>query len=393
MPSHSDKHTSVRRRALTALLLAVMALLAASSSALASQDELKGGSVAIQLQGSRGLKLKPASLSLPITGGAVDPIDGSGTMRVSGGIQARRGKAKAKVTITVLNLAANGGQGSVTAKVGKKGVTPFATLTGGTVTRDGFGAKIEKITITLAGKGAQALNRAFSPKKKKGKASAAAKKGVKAGQPLGRVASVVTVPLAVSVVPGTGTMTLKTDVLPTGVFAKKIPQHCISLLGGVTPIAPASQAVTNFSFPVSGGAVAPDFSAGEVLTAGGQKLTKDDGLLTPGGCSSASPPVGTSLSSTDIGVNFAHNALNSTAALPTGTSLRAPLADIDFSTGTRTFNSSNNTISITGATIKLSFPAALTLNQFFPTESGSASDDFTAGDEIGTIDLTGVKLR
>jgi hypothetical protein len=391
MQSHSEKHTSVRRRAFTGVLLAVTALLAASSSALASQDELKGGSVAIQLQGSRGLKLKPSSLNLPITGGAVDPIDGSGIVRVSGGLRARRGKAKAKVRITALNLAANGGQGSVTAKVGKKGVTPFATLTGGTVTRDGFGAKIENITITLAGKGAQALNRAFSPKKKKSKASAAAKKGVKAGQPLGRVVSVVTVPLAVGIVPNTGTMSLSTNI--SGAFANKIPQHCISLLGGATPIAPASQMLANFSFRVSGGAIAPDFSAGEVLTAGGQKLTKDDGLLTPSGCSSASPPVGTSLSSTDIGVDFAHNALNSTAALPTGTSLRAPLADIDFSTGTRTFNPSNNTISISGATIKLSFPAALTLNQFFPTESGNASDDFTAGDEIGTIDLTGVKLR
>ena len=289
MLSHSHKHTSVRRRAFSAVLLTVMALFAASSSALASQDELKGGSVAIQLQGSRGLKLKPSSLNLPITGGAVDPIDGSGTVQVSGGIQARRGKAKTKVRITALNLAANGGQGSVSAKVGKKGVTPFATLTGGTVTRDGFGAKIENVTITLAGKGAQALNRAFSPKKK-GKASAAAKKGVKAGQPLGKVVSVVTVPLAVGIVPNTGTLSLSTGV--TGAFANKIPKHCISLLGGVTPIAPATQTLANFSFPVSGGAVAPDFSAGEVLTAGGQKLTKDDGLLTPGGCAISQPAGG-----------------------------------------------------------------------------------------------------
>jgi hypothetical protein len=313
-------------------------------------------------------------------------------VQVSGGFQARRGKGKAKVTVTALNLGANGGPGSLSAKVGKKGVASFATLAGGTVTRDGFGAKIENITITLAGKGAQALNRAFTPKKKKkGKASGAAKKGVKAGQPLGKVVSVVTVPLAVSVVPGTGSMTLNTNI--SGAFANKIPQHCISLLGGVTPIAPASQTLANFTFPVAGGAIAPDFSAGEVVTAGGQKLAKDNGLLTPSACTSASPPVGTSLSSTDIGIDFAHNSLNSTAALPTGSSLRAPLADIDFSTGTRSFNSSDNTITITGATAKLSFPAALTLNQFFPTESGNAADDFIAGDEIGTIDLTGVKLR
>ena len=402
MPSNSDKHTSVRRRAFTAILLAVMALLCASSSALASQDQLKGGSVAIQLQGSRGLKLKPTSLTLPITGGAVDPIDGSGTVSVSGGIQARRGKAKTKVRITALNLAANGGRGSVSAKVGKKGVTPFATLTGGTVTRDGFGAKIENITITLAGKGAQALNRAFSPKKKKkGKASAAAKKGVKAGQPLGRVLSVVTVPLAVGIVPNTGTMTLHTDAM--GAFVTKLPKHCIDPLptgspAGVSPIAPATADLlgTNYTFPVSSGAVATDFSAGEVVTAGGQTITKNHSSnpLNPvAACDASDPPIGTKLVSTDIGVDFTHNFLNSTAALPTGTSLRAPLADVDFSTGTRTFNPSDNSVSVTGATVKLSFPAALTLNQFFPTESGNASDDFTAGDVIGTIDLTGVKLR
>jgi hypothetical protein len=103
--------------------------------------------------------------------------------------------------------------------------------------------------------------------------------------------------------------------------------------------------------------------------------------------------VGTSLSSTEIGVDFAHNALNSTAALPSGSSLRAPLANIDFSSGTRTFNPSDNSITISGASVSLSFPAALTLNQFFPTASGNAGDDFTSGDLIGTIDVTGVKLR
>ncbi len=404
MPSQRDKQSGASRRAMIAVVFAVLALLAASSSAPAAQDELKGGSVAIQLQGSRGLKLKPTSLNLPINGGAVDPIDGSGTVRVSGAVRARRGKGKgkAKIKIKALNLGPNGGRGSITAKVGKKGVGSFATLTGGTVTRDGFGARIENITITLARKGARALNRAFAhKKKKKGKASAAAKKGVKAGRPLGRVVSVVTVPLAVSAVPGTGTMTLHTDAM--GAFVSKLPNHCIDPLptgspAGVSPVAPATSDLlgTTYTFPVSGGAVAPDFSAGELLTAGGQTITKNHSgnpLNPVAACDAADPPVGTKLVSTDLGVDFAHNSFNSDAALPTGASLRAPLADIDFSTGSRSFNSSDNTITITGATIKLSFPAALTLNQFFPTESGNSADDFVAGDEIGTIDLTGVKLR
>jgi hypothetical protein len=148
----------------------------------------------------------------------------------------------------------------------------------------------------------------------------------------------------------------------------------------------------NFDFPVSGGSAAPEFSAGELLTAGGQTLTKDNGPLTPGACSSSQPPVGTKLVSTNIGVDFAHNSLNSTAALPTGASLRAPLANIDFSTGTRSVDPNTKTLTVMNATVSLSFPAALTLNQFFPSVSGS-SNDFAAGDEIGHIDISGAKLR
>ena len=348
----------------------------------------------IQLQNARGLKLKPKSLNLPIASGSVDPISGAGTVQVNGAFRAKRGKGKAKVKITRLSLGANGGPGSIAAKVGKSNVGAFATLSGGTVARNGFGATISNITAKIAGKGAQALNRAFSPTKGKGAKKSAGGR-VKAGQPLGTIVSITTDPLAVEVVPGTGTLTLKTALM--GAFASKLPQHCIEpLSGGVAPIPPATQAVADFTFPVSGGTATPDFSAGEVVTAGGQTLSKNStapGILTPASCPSADPPNGTSLVSTEIGVDFAHNLLNSTAALPTGTSLRAPLAGIDFSTGSRSFDPSTNTLSVTNATVGLSFPAALTLNEFFPTQSGNPGDDFVEGDAIGTIDLTGVKLR
>jgi hypothetical protein len=390
MSTSRDKHRRAGR-GLVAAGLAILALLGLSGTAQAGQDTLEGGSVVIQLQVSRGLKLTPGSLKLPITGGAVDPVSGSGIVDVSGSFKARRGKGKTKVTITALNLGANGGQGSITAKVGKKGVAVFGTLSGGTVARAGWGATISNLSATIAGKGAQAVNRAFSRKGKGAKKSAGG--GVKAGQPLGTVVSVTTVPLAVEVVPGTGTLTLRTDL--TGAFASKLPQHCISLVTGVTAVPPASAQLlnpANFDFPVSGGSAAPEFSAGELLTAGGQTLTKDNGLLTPGACSSSQPPVGTKLVSTNIGVDFARNSLNSTAALPTGASLRAPLANIDFSTGTRSVDPNTKTLTVTNATVSLSFPAALTLNQFFPSVSGS-SNDFATGDEIGHIDISGAKLR
>jgi hypothetical protein len=394
MAGSNENRGSVRRRGPLAASVVLACALGVSGVATAGPDQLKGGSVVIQLQNARGLKLKPKSLSLPITSGSVDPISGAGTVQVNGAFRAKRGKGKAKVRLTRLNLGANGGQGSIAAKVGKSNVGAFATLTGGTVARNGFGATISNITAKLAGKGAQALNRAFSPKKGKGARKSAGGR-VKAGQPLGTIVSITTDPLAVEVVPGTGTLTLHTDL--NGPFASKLPEHCIEpLSGGVAPIPPATQSLADFDFPVSGGSAAPDFSAGEVVTAGGQTLTKNStlpGLLTPDSCPTAEPPEGTNLVSTDIGVDFAHNLLNSTAALPTGASLRAPLANIDFSTGSRSFDPGTNELTVTGATVGLSLPAALTLNQFFPTQSGNAGDDFVEGDGIGTIDLTGVRLR
>jgi hypothetical protein len=390
----SNKRRRRRRCGSIAAVAFLGATVALSGIATAGPDQLKGGTVVLQLQNSRGLKLKPKGLNLPIVSGSVDPVTGAGSVQVNGSFKAKRGKGKTKVTLTRLSLGANGGPGSVSAKVGKKSVGSFATLSGGTVARSGFGATISNIGAKIAGKGAAALNKAFSPKQGKG-AKKSAGGAVKVGQPLGTIVSITTEPLAVEVVPGSGMLTLHTAL--TGAFASKLPQHCIEpLSGGVAPIAPATQSVADFDFPVSGGSAAPDFSAGEVLTAGGQTLAKNStapGILTPASCPTADPPNGTALVSTDIGVDFAHNFLNSSAALPTGAILRAPLGDVDFSTGTRSFDSSTSSLTVTGATVSLSLPAALTLNQFFPTQSGNAGDDFVEGDAIGTIDLTGVKLR
>jgi hypothetical protein len=400
MSSLRDKHTHAGRRGLIVAALAVVALLALASSASAGQDDLKGGSVVMQLQSSHGLKLKPGSLTLTITGGAIDPIDGSGTAQVSGGFKARRGKGKTKVKITSFTLGANGAPGSIVAKVGKDFVNNFGTLKGGTVTRDGYGAKIENVTASIAGQGAKALTRAFSPRKRKG-AKKSARGRVKAGQSLGRIVSMTTDPLDVEVVPGTGEMTLHTSAM--GPFVSKLPNHCINPLPtgsppGVAPIAPATNSGvlgTDYHFPVAGGNIAPDFSAGELLTAGGQTITKNStALVTPSACTTSAPPTGSQLKSNDLSVAFNQNQLRAIATIPSGTTLpRAPLADIDFSTGARSVDPSTKTVSVTGATVKLASLAAPLLNQTFPTESGSAGDDFVTGDLIGTIDITGVKLR
>src|SRR5215211_3326151 len=117
MPRLIDKCSGARRAASAAVLATALVLLVGPGSALAGQDELKGGTVSFQLQSSRGLKLKPRALTLQITGGALDPIDGSGSVQVSGSFRAKRGKGKTKVKLTTLTLAPNGGRGTIIAKV------------------------------------------------------------------------------------------------------------------------------------------------------------------------------------------------------------------------------------------------------------------------------------
>jgi len=392
MARSSDKRSRCRGGAAVAAALALAGTLALSGTALAAQDELKGGSVVIQLQNSRGMKVKPKSITLPISGGAVDPVDGSGTVQVKGGFKAKRGRSKVQVKITTLTLGANGGQGSVTAKVNKDFVANFGSLTGGTVARIGWGATISNVRATIAGRGAKALNRAFSPKKRKG-AKKSARGKVKGGQPLGTIVSITTDPRSVEVLRG-GTMTLETDL--GGTFASKLPQHCISLLG-VSAIPPAEMLlipVGGFAFPVAGGSAAPDFTAGEVITAGGQTLTKDNGLGTPGACASEGPPAGTELRSAELSVAFDLNSLRAVPTLPDGTVVpRSPLATIDFSTGTRSVDPATKVLTVDNARVQLADLAAGLLNQIFPNESGNPSNDFAAGDLIGTIDLADVKLR
>jgi hypothetical protein len=384
-----DKRRFTRRRGALVAVSAVVACLALSGTAVAGQDQLKGGSVEIQLQGSRGLKLSPTSLSLQITGGQVDPVDGSGTVQVSGAFRAKRGKAKTRVTITALLFGASGGQGSVTARVGKKSVSGFGTLAGGTVTRDGFGAKIEKVRASLGRNGAKALARALEPRHRKG-AKSAAGGGIRAGQSLGTV-SATTVPQTVEVVPGSGTMSLDTPLA----FANKLSAHCIDALsGGAAPIPPAMQSTTTFTFPVSGGALAPDFSDGKIQTAGGQTITKNNGpsTLLFSGCMTNPPPVGTAIVQTDFAADLGLSALTA-HAMPPGTDLGvAAIGSFDTSGATMTLDPSTKQVTISNVTVNLAPVAADVLNNLFPNQSGNASNDFSTNDSLGTLDVT-AKLR
>jgi hypothetical protein len=356
-------------------VLALAAGLALATPALAAQDELSGGTVTLETTGSKALKLKPSSLNLSITSGAVDPVGGDGTVKAAGTLRVKAGKRKATVKISVFTFGANGGPGKIGAKVGKKRVSGFGDLSGGTVVRDGFGAQITGVAASLSVGGAKALNKALK-----------AGKAIKAGQPLGSV-SATTIPKTVEVLPG-GSMTLHTE---PGLVTKFLA-HCINALpgaGGVYPIAPATQDPVSaaFTFPVTGGALAPSLADGKVITGGGQGLTKNMGSATPFGACDLDPQVGTTVLQSQLTANFAGNSLAGSVQLPTQTQI-ATIANIDFSTGTKSFDPATNQVTVAGATVTLDRLSAIILNQVFPNRSGDPANDFSGADVLGTLDLT-----
>ena len=396
MADHRDKRS--RRATVAIAASALVACLLLPGSASAGPDELEGGTVTLQLSGSSELKLRPRAVSLPITGGLVDPVDGSGSVEVAGGFRAKRGGRKAKVSVTGLTFGAGGGPGRLGARVGKKKLGAFGALSGGTVTRAGFGASLTGITLKLTRKGAKTLNLALGTGRGKGRRAASAR--IRAGQPIGTV-SATTIPNTVEVVPGSGTMELATSLAP-GSLGAKLAAHCIDAITpilvppGVAAVPPATFEFRTFTFPVTGGFVAPDFSDGRLITGGGQTLTKNNGPLTPGlggpPCSTSEPPVGSQILSTEFEAQFAINALAANTTTPTGALGIAALGPIDFSTGTRSIDPATCDLSVDGATVVLDVLTAFVLNQVFPNQSGNPDNDFAGGDLVGTL-ATAAKLR
>jgi hypothetical protein len=367
-------------------VLGLLAALVAASTAFAAPDPLASGSVVLQLRSSGGLKLKPATLTLPVTTGDLDPATGAGTLETTGAIKAKRGKRKAKVKVTGLVLPAAGGTGTINAKIGKRKVNGFGKLSGGTVTRDGWGARVDGLAARLGSKGAKALTRVFAPRS--GAKASVAAGGIKAGKPLGTV-SVTGVPKTVEVLPG-GTLVFDSDID----FALKLSAHCIDAITpvlvepGVSPIAPATQDVTTFTFPVTGGSIAPDLSAGRVTSAGGQKITKNNGPTTALFDCAEPPDVGTTVLQTEFEAQFELKALASFTVLPTGPVGVSSLGMFDLAAATTSADANSKQITVTGAPVMMDSLAAFVLNQVFPNRSGDPANDFQTGELLGTMSLS-----
>lgn len=393
-----------------AAVVALVALFAFAPLASATSDPLASGTTTITLNkglvnklnkvGIKVLKASPATVkgrtvTLPVSGGSVDPTTGQGTVEHSGGIKFKRGKKTAPVNTLVLDTTTS----SLNAKVAGK-TMKLASVSGVTFARNGFGVNVSVGKLKLTGKAAQQLNKKLSTSSKskgKGKANKlasaskgkAAEKPFKGNQVLGSSAS-ETQPKTVAVAP-TGNATL---ALSPAALQK------LSKVGGglaavkLAPVPPTT--VVNpgppptVAFPISGGTIAPTATSGILQTAGGLKLVQDLEFIGAGV---------TTLTMGNIWVDLAAKTATvevtiENPKLPAanlGNLGRSSIADIQMTGATITADPVTRTVSVQNATATLQAVTAETLNAVFINEIEKVAgpqEKFAGGDPLGVFSFT-----
>jgi hypothetical protein len=350
-----------------------------AASASAGEDPLAGGVTKLKLDLPKGVTMEAIgtaqkhgrTIRLPITEGNFDPVAGSGSETFTGaGLLLKFRGNLARVTQLV---ASYGAGGALSGKVDGSNKT-VAKIKGGTVGRNGFGGAVADATVKLTNAGAKALNNGLATDKRK---------PMRAGE-IG-VASTKTDPATVEVVGGTANLAVN----PTAV-GKLGAKGVNPATGGVTPIAPATltPATLTFSFPVTGGSLAIDGTAGAVNADGGATLKKTSATGNAG-CDAAHP-VGTFVSFGKVVSDYTAKVIRVDATLPPPLSVvpNTPLADTAV-TGAIS-DATAKTITVTSSAA-VSTAAALSLNSLFGTTAegcGPAGTDAAAGDALGTLTMS-----
>ena len=346
-----------------------------ASTVFGAADPLKGGTttLALKLPGKVKLSTKGGAtksgktVTLPITGGSLDPTNGSGPVQDGGSIVLKASK-KTKLTNIVVTF---GQGGSISAKIkGKK--TNLAKISGGTAGRAGFGGTVSDAVAKLTKKGAKALNKALG----------ITHGGFKGGK-LG-TASTTTVPSTVTVKSATSSTTLDITGLPGCVG----PATCTTFTGKLaedgittTPSNGAVIAGVILTFtPQTGGSIAPDCAGGT--------LTGSQGTLTL----SRGPD---SITQSNPNDDFGNKFVTFEAATGSGPLGRAGATNLIVTPGTCVADPANKTIKVT-ATQTVASLGAQTANQVFgldgtacPSGTGPPQNcPLANGDPVGTSTYT-----
>lgn len=342
--------------------LALVCLAASAPLAQADYDPLGSGATRLTLdRGFLGLlkqngvklsavapaRLKGAVVTFPVSGGKFDPTNGRGTVEHEGALLLRAGDRKLPLKALQLKTTQRRSPFSVKAGGGQLKLASAAKLT---VSREGFGERVEVSSLTLSAKLAIKLGKKLRLR------------GVfEEGQPLGRALTRVQ-PETIAVL-GKGKASLVLDPR----FAARLS----SLFVAVNPIFPAEHPGAEFTLPIFGGAIAPDGSIGtletegalELLQLGGGQLFWADGWL-------------------DLGAGVGSAEVNVQPSPPyAGKQGRVGVFDLNRNAALASSNPLARMISVAGVPLTLQAGTAASMNQAFV----SGREVFLAGEAFGTV--------
>jgi hypothetical protein len=356
----------------------------------------------VKLTGVTPATVKGKAVTLPIEEGTL-AVTGQGELVQEGGLKFKAGKKSTSVTKLVLNTTTS----SLTAKVGGKNMK-FASVTGLTATRNGFGTTVNITSLKLTGKAATELNKklGFSGKsKKKGKRASASKAKApaapfKGNQVLGR-STTETQPKTLGVL-ATGSTTL---ALSPSSLKKLAHVGVPPYLEGASPVevklepvAPTqvvSLSPVTAAFPLGeGSTIAPNASAGVVHTVGGLKLVQNLEAVT------GKPGNITTLTMGNIWVDLATRVATVEVSIANpvtpeanlGSFGRASIADVSLTGATIKSDPAAHTVTVENASATLQATTAEILNKVFIEgleKSGfPPQEKFAASDPLGTFSFT-----
>jgi hypothetical protein len=375
---------NVHQRLLGLLLSAsVLATMIAAPSASAAGDPVAAGRFDLALSPTfkQQLHKRHSSIAvsgLAIQGGSIDPLTGTGSLKLSGRVSfSHRGKSVSFQKLTAI-LGPNGTlSGNATRRHGRvaSASTTLFDLSGGSIVRDGFGAQISGVQARFGSRGAGSLRQFFGVRLPSGSAGSLA---------------LNTQPATVEVLGGMATVT---QDLSVGGVAGKLRAHCIDPVSGIKPSGQATQPGgpgNPFQIPVSGGTISPNgWTDGEVDLAGGMDI-EVGGPGLPGGCPTSSVAT---VHLADFAVNVARKSVLTDFSVggpysPFGSNvIRVELVG-DTSHATMLADPAAHLLTASGASLGLDATSVMVMNQYLPHVSGGSSTNFAVGDLLGSASMT-----
>lgn len=368
-------HTG-RKFLLMALVAGSFLVLAATASA--ARDPIAGGSVDLHMKNgfvkklaNNGITVQPVGagsvsgkkIALGVRKGMLNPVNALGWLQTGGGFKLQLGERGVPVTQLTVNTV----KGAVYAKVAKARMQ-IGTLSAPTSAREGFGANLKSVKLSLTAKAVKRISNRLGLQ------------GTRRLNPERVLSNLYSTaqPETVTVL-RQGTATLDGNAATL----KKLSEKSVKVPQDITALAPATKpSATSFQFPITGGTIAPDVSKGTVETAGGVQILKDTETLDP------------TMRLSNIHVDFATKvATVEIEILPTppfpGAAGRASIVDVVLPPNAVVVDPVARTISIKDAEARLQAVAASTLNDVFnqPAPVPPPSSNFVVGDPLGTFSM------